>query len=60
MNLPADVAGTMSVLTGPSYTSRNTAAAPETVRLTTTPFGNAGAFTHTFGPHSLTIFRWTR
>ncbi len=60
LELPAGVSGTVSVLTGPSYDSRNTAAAPDTVRVTTTPFGATGAFDHVFGPHSLTIFRWTR
>lgn len=60
VNLPAGVTGTVSVLTGPTYSSRNTAAAPETVKLTTTPFTGVGSFTHAFGPHSLTIFRWRR
>jgi len=60
LNLPAGVTGTVSVLNGPSYTSRNTAAAPNTVALTTGPFSPSGSFTYTFPPHSLTIFRWSK
>jgi alpha-L-arabinofuranosidase len=60
LNLPAGVTGTVSVLTAPTYTSRNTAAAPQTVTMTTSAFGAAGNFTYTFPKHSLTIFRWQR
>jgi alpha-N-arabinofuranosidase len=60
ITLPAGVTGTVSVLNGPDYTSRNSADAPAAVSLTTTAFASAGAFSYTFPAHSLTIFRWTR
>lgn len=60
VNVPGDATATISVLNGPSYTSRNSAAAPTTVALTTAPFSGTGTFTYTAPAHSLTIFRWTR
>ncbi|MCC6641485.1 MAG: hypothetical protein IT386_10020 [Deltaproteobacteria bacterium] len=57
--LPATAAGTRSVLTGPSYASRNDAQNPERVALVTSPWSGGGSFTHSFPPASLTIFRWT-
>jgi alpha-N-arabinofuranosidase len=60
VELPAGVAGTVSVLDGPSYASRNTADDPNRITLTTAPFAPRGSFTHEFKAHSLTIFRWTR
>lgn len=60
ITLPAGVTGTVSVLNGPDYTSRNSADNPTLVSLTTSAFAQAGPFTYTFPAHSLTIFRWTR
>ncbi|HVT16744.1 MAG TPA: alpha-L-arabinofuranosidase C-terminal domain-containing protein [Thermoanaerobaculia bacterium] len=59
-NLPAGVTGTLSVLSGPSYAARNNAANPQRVALTTAAFAGGGAFTYSFPPASLTIFRWHR
>lgn len=58
-NLPAGVTGTRSVLTGPSHDSRNDAADPMRVSLTTSPTTLAGSFSTVFPTASLTIFRWT-
>ncbi|HEX7283144.1 MAG TPA: alpha-L-arabinofuranosidase C-terminal domain-containing protein [Vicinamibacterales bacterium] len=60
LNLPAGVTGTVSVLNGPSFAARNTAADPLRVSLHTTSFGGSGTFSYDFPPHSLTIFRWKR
>lgn len=60
LNLPAGVAGTVSVLNGPSYTARNSAAAPDAVSIRTSPFAAGNTFTYVAPAHSLTIFRWTR
>lgn len=59
LNLPAGVTGTVTVLNGPTYTSRNTAAQPNLVAPTTAAFGSSGTFVHTFPAHSLTVFRWS-
>jgi alpha-L-arabinofuranosidase len=60
LRLPAGVTGTVSTLNGPSYLSRNSSQAPNTVTLTTQPFATAGPFTYDFPPHSVTIFRWKK
>jgi alpha-L-arabinofuranosidase len=60
MNLPAGVTGTVSVLNGPSYTSRNTADNPTLVNLSTVAFGGGGSFSYDFPAHSMTVFRWQR
>jgi alpha-N-arabinofuranosidase len=60
LQLPAGVTGTVSVLNGPDYTSRNTADNPTRVSMTTAAFGATGSFTYDFPAHSLTIFRWQK
>ena len=50
--------GTVSVLTGPSYDSRNDAENTGRVTLTTAPFSGSSSFNYAFPPHTLTIFRW--
>jgi alpha-N-arabinofuranosidase len=60
LTLPRGVTGSLSVLTGPRYDSRNDADDPLRVSLGTSPFAATSSFSHRFPPHSLTIFRWTR
>lgn len=60
VQLPSGLTGTVSVLTGPSYGSKNDAEEPLRVSLSEEPFAFDSNFTHRFPPHSLTIFRWSR
>lgn len=60
LQLPAGVTGSVSVLNGPDFASRNTADNPNRVAITTSPFDQRADFTYEFPAHSLTIFRWSR
>jgi len=60
LQLPAGLKGTQSVLTGPSYGSKNDADEPLRVALSEAPFTENSSFQHRFPPHSVTIFRWSR
>jgi alpha-L-arabinofuranosidase len=60
LDLPPGVAGTISLLTGPTFDARNDAANPTRVALSTTAFAATDDFTHTFPPHSLAVLRWAR
>lgn len=60
LQLPAGVTGTVSVLNGPDYTSRNTADNPNRVSMTNAAFTSTSNFTYAFPAHSLTIFRWQK
>jgi alpha-L-arabinofuranosidase len=60
LDLPADVTGSVTVLTGPSYDAKNGAQAPLRVSPVTSPFASHAGFSYTFPPYSLTVFRWTR
>lgn len=60
LDLPAGFQGTVSILDGPSFSSRNDADEPFRVALVTEPFPNSSSFNHQFPPHSLTVFRWSR
>jgi len=58
-DLPAGATGTRTILTGPTYDSRNDAADTDRVVPREFSWTNGGSFVHTFPKHSLTIFRWT-
>lgn len=60
LTLPPGVTGTVTVLNGPSFSSRNDAANPTRVSPSTASFAATGNFTYPFPPHSLTVFRWTK
>ncbi len=60
LTLPPGVSGTVTVLNGPSFSSRNDAANPTRVSPVTSPFAATGSFSYQFPPHSLTIFRWEK
>jgi alpha-L-arabinofuranosidase len=60
LELPADAAGTLTLLSGPSFDARNSAEEPLRVAPVTTPFDARSSFRHAFPPHSLTVFRWKR
>jgi alpha-L-arabinofuranosidase len=60
LEVPTGLRGTVSVLDGPYPGSRNDADNPLRVALVTEDFDATGSFSHSFAPHSLTIFRWTR
>jgi alpha-N-arabinofuranosidase len=60
LDLPADVTGSVTVLTGPSYDAKNSAQEPLQVSPVTSPFAARAGFSYTFPPYSLTVFRWTR
>lgn len=60
VQVPPRFQGTVSILTGPSYASRNDPDEPRRVALSTEAFASTSSFDYKFLPHSLTIFRWSR
>jgi len=60
LDLPNGLQGSISVLDGPSFKSKNDADDPTRVALVTESFSNYSSFNHRFPPHSLTIIRWDR
>lgn len=58
-NLPAGGTALHSLLSGPKYDSKNDAASPTRVRVTTSAWGQGGSFVTDFPPASVSIIRWT-